>query len=67
MLARTNDDLMQWIKFFLEAVMESASNGIKTFQSILELKKEIDIEGLPPFGENENKVILYPKYFKLFE
>lgn len=39
---RTRNDLGQWIKFFLEAVIETAKNGVETFQSVLALKEEID-------------------------
>ncbi|MCE3267762.1 MAG: Adenosine monophosphate-protein transferase SoFic [Burkholderiales bacterium] len=39
---RTRNDLGQWIKFFLNAVIDTAKNGIETFQSVLALKKEID-------------------------
>ncbi|MCK9281581.1 MAG: Fic family protein [Melioribacteraceae bacterium] len=67
MLVRKNDDLMQWIKFFLEAVIESALHGIKTFQSIIESQKEIDAEVIPAIVENENDVFVFRKYFKLFE
>jgi Fic family protein len=41
-LVRTNHDLTHWIKFFLEAVIETANSGIKTFQDILALKQEMD-------------------------
>jgi Fic family protein len=66
MLARTNDDLMQWIKFFLEAVMESASNGIKTFHSILEFKKETEAEGNTSQIDIRNKEDIFYMYIKLF-
>ncbi|MDD3462997.1 MAG: Fic family protein [Sulfurospirillaceae bacterium] len=41
-LVRTNNDLTHWIKFFLEAMIETANSGIKTFQDILTLKQEMD-------------------------
>lgn len=40
---RTDNDLIHWIKFFLEAVIVTANSGVKTFQDILSLKQEMDI------------------------
>lgn len=39
---RTDNDLTNWIKFFLEAVIVTANSGVKTFQNILSLKQEMD-------------------------
>ena len=39
---RTNNDLIHWIKFFLEAVIVTANSGVKTFETILNLKQEMD-------------------------
>ena len=39
---RTQNDLAGWIKFFLEAVIETARSGAKTFENILSLKHEMD-------------------------
>ena len=39
---RTNNDLNHWIKFFLEAMIVTANNGVQTFQNILSLKQEMD-------------------------
>lgn len=41
---RTSNNLIQWIKFFLVAVIETSDKGVKTFREILKLKD--DIEGL---------------------
>jgi Fic family protein len=40
---RTDNDLIHWIKFFLEAVIVTANSGVKTFQNILSLKQEMDV------------------------
>lgn len=42
MRARNNNDLTQWFKFFLVGVIETAKNGINTFDQILKLKEEVD-------------------------
>lgn len=40
--ARTNNDLRQWLKFFLVGVQETAQNGIDTFNKILQLRTETE-------------------------
>ncbi|MBY5959602.1 hypothetical protein KUV50_15725 [Membranicola marinus] len=42
MRVRTHHDLNQWFKIFLTGVIETARNGVKTFDGILHLQKEID-------------------------
>ncbi len=39
---RTENDLEQWIVFFLSGVIETAQHGLKTFKAIIELRKECD-------------------------
>lgn len=39
---RASNDLIHWIQFFLDAVIEMATRGKQTFQAILKLKSEID-------------------------
>jgi Fic family protein len=60
-LVRTNHDLTHWIKFFLEAVIETANSGVKTFQDILALKQEMDtfIVGFGKKAHNASKLIEY--------
>jgi Fic family protein len=64
-LVRTQNDLGRWIKFFLTAVIETAKNGVITFQKILNLKHEMDLI-IVEFGKkskNAKKLIdfLYQK------
>ena len=42
MRVRNHNDLIQWYKFFLAGVIETAKNGINTFDQILKLKEEVD-------------------------
>nr|WP_294901326.1 Fic family protein [uncultured Pedobacter sp.] len=44
MLARTKNDINQWLKFFLVGVIETAKNSIKTFDGILQLQKQLDVK-----------------------
>lgn len=39
---RLSNDLLQWIRFFLVAVIETSKSGVSTFRSILKLKEETD-------------------------
>lgn len=50
MLVRKNNDLIQWIKFFLVAVIETAQNGSNTFRDILSLREEIEGERIIKLG-----------------
>ena len=43
-IVREKNDLGQWYKFFLVGVIETAKNGIITFDNILQLQKQIDID-----------------------
>ena len=43
-IVRDKNDLGQWYKFFLVGVIETAKNGINTFDNILQLQKQIDID-----------------------
>lgn len=56
---REDNDLIHWIKFFLEAVIVTANNGVQTFQNILALKQEMDtlIVGFGKKAHNASKLI----------
>lgn len=42
MRVREKNDLKQWFKFFLVGVIQTAKNGISTFDRILKLQKDIE-------------------------
>ena len=44
MLVREKNDIIQWFKFFLVGIIETAKKGIETFDRILKLKSEIENE-----------------------
>jgi Fic family protein len=48
--ARTANDLLQWIRFFLVAVTETSKQGIATFKSILALREDIESHRLITLG-----------------
>lgn len=39
---RTENDIAQWLCFFLQGIIETAENGVTTFNRIMELEKEND-------------------------
>lgn len=56
---RTNNDMISWIKFFLEATIETAKTARVKFQNILQFTKEVD-QILPTLSvkyENAKKII----------
>jgi len=48
---RTSNNLIQWIKFFLVAIIETSGKGIKTFREILKLKEKVEGEKLLSLGK----------------
>ncbi|CAN2042236.1 Fic family protein [Candidatus Magnetomoraceae bacterium gMMP-15] len=55
------NDLIQWIKFFLVGVIETAQNSIKTFDSILKLQKNVDSK-LQNMGSRSNNAQIIIHY-----
>lgn len=52
------DDIEQWLKFFLVGVIETAKNGIQTFDSIMQLQEQVeqDLQTLGRRATNAQKV-----------
>ncbi|MBO3100253.1 MULTISPECIES: Fic family protein [Gelidibacter] len=61
MKARTDNDIVQWLKFFLVGVIETAKSGVDTFDAILKLKTttELNIQTLGTRANNAQKIIHY--------
>ena len=61
MRAREKNDLLQWFKFFLVGVIETASNSVATFDNILKLQKHVEsqIQVLGSRTANAQRVIDY--------
>lgn len=51
---RTTGSINQWIKFFLNAVIETARKGASTFEQIIELREEYDKKVLTLGGRAES-------------
>jgi len=56
---RTHNDMISWIKFFLEAIIETSKTAKEKFRRVVELTMEMDkvIVDLPVKSENAKKVI----------
>ena len=56
---RKQNDIISWIKFFLEAVIETSKTAKEKFRKVVKFTKEIDdiIMNLPVKPENARKVI----------
>lgn len=56
---RTHNDMIGWIKFFLEAVIETSKTAKEKFRKVVELTMEMDkvIMELPVKPENARKVL----------
>jgi Fic family protein len=61
MRVRTHNDLAQWFKFFLVGVIETAKQGIRTFDGILQLQRSLDtrLKALGNRAIDARKVIDY--------
>lgn len=58
---RTKDDIIGWIKFFLEGIIETAKIAKEKFKKVVELTKKIDIQisDLKVKYDNAKKIIDY--------
>ncbi len=57
MQVRLNNDLEQWITFFLVGVIETSKSSIQVFKDIIKLKAEIENNRLPRLGSKTEKGI----------
>ena len=58
MRARLNNDLVQWLKFFLAGIIETAQQGVSTLDAILKLKQEVEIEIKTLKGRADDALII---------
>lgn len=61
MRVRSHNDIKQWLKFFLVGIIETAKNGVTTFDEILKLKTntETNIQTLGSRSNNAKKILHY--------
>ena len=58
---RTNNDIIGWIKFFLEGIIETAKIAKEKFKKVVELTKKIDVQlsNLKVKYDNAKKIVDY--------
>jgi len=61
MIARTRDNLSQWIKFFLVGIIETASSSINVFKKIIILREKIEIGKISKMGSKAKKGLILIK------
>lgn len=64
MRVRTQNDIKQWLKFFLTGVIETARIGVETFDGILKLQKETDDKLISFKGKTEDARLIINVLYK---
>ena len=64
MRAREQNNIIQWFKFFLVGIIETAKNSIETFDGILKLQKEIEIKIQSLGNRSYNAMLLINQLFQ---
>ncbi len=54
MLVRTENNLIEWLMFFLTGVIETAKSSISTFQNIIKLRDHIERQQIFNLGKKQN-------------
>ncbi|MDR0606580.1 MAG: Fic family protein [Bacteroidales bacterium] len=54
MQARQKNNLNQWLRFFLEGVIQTADNSIETFKKIISMKADIEQNKITKLGKKVN-------------
>ena len=55
---RTKNDLLQWIKYFLVGVEQTAKEAVETLQAVIKFKEEVEDRIRATFGRRSSKAIL---------
>ncbi len=50
---RTHNELEQWVQFFLQGVVETSQKSIATFQNIIKLRNEVELNKLVQLGRKQ--------------
>ena len=58
MRVRLKNDLVQWLKFFLTGIIETAQKGVSTLDAILQLKNEVETEIKSLKGRSDDALIV---------
>ncbi|MCR9171861.1 MAG: Fic family protein [bacterium] len=61
MRVRNLNDIKQWFKFFLVGIIETAKNGINTFDQIMKLQKEVELK-IQTMGSRASNAMMLTNY-----
>jgi len=62
LFAHNRDNLLQWLYFFLEGVIQTAGNSIETFNHIITIKENIEKEKIATLGKKANSAYRFLLY-----
>jgi Fic family protein len=54
-MARTKNDISQWLKFFLAGVIQTAGIGVTTLNEIVDLRDRIEHGKIPAMGKRSRQ------------
>ena len=57
-LVRTKNDMLQWLKYFLVGIEQTATKAVLTLSNILALKEEIEKDIQSGFGRRSNSAMI---------
>jgi len=61
-VVRTQDNLVQWLKFFLVGVLETAENSITTFHDIIKLRENVEEKKIITLGKRVPLAVKFIRY-----
>jgi Fic family protein len=61
MIARTRNNLSQWIRFFPAGIIETATSSINVFKKIIILRERIEIEKISKMGSKAKRGLILIK------
>ena len=57
-LVRVKNDMIQWLKYFLTGIIETADKSVNTLSKVIELKAELERKITKDFGKKSNNAII---------
>ena len=61
MIARINNNITQWIRFFLTGVIETASSSISVFKKIIQLREKVETGKISKLGSKAKRGLILVK------
>jgi Fic family protein len=61
-LVRVKNDMIQWLKYFLTGIIETADKSVNTLSKVIELKAELERKITKDFGKKSNNAIIFLQF-----